>query len=334
MRTVCLCYLLLAGVILAESDTNRVRVSIELPSAETVLVGQQVLIPITLFLAERQRGSPTFRLPAVPGGALVQISGSPTFGTEELDGISFATWTYTLGFYAQRAGEHPVGSIEVSVEQPEGGGVWKPLSVQTKPCVLQSRLPEGASRDLPLVTSDAFELTETWEPERETFRVGDAVTRTVALKGENVLAMGLPPVRFVTPYGLAAYSQKPHLEETSNRGDVSGARRDSVVYVCEQAGHFVLPEIRMQWYQPNANLLRVLVLPERVLEVQAAPSAATEDTEVSPSASWEGRGILLLGMGGVTLAGLFLLLWLIMKPYVRRYQNRPRCLPPLNPNHD
>ena len=49
-----LIFVLMLASVYAESDPDRLRVSVEPGTGEPVWVGQQVLIPVTLFLADRQ----------------------------------------------------------------------------------------------------------------------------------------------------------------------------------------------------------------------------------------------------------------------------------------
>lgn len=325
--------MLMLGPAYAESDPNRLRVSIDTGTNEPVWVGQQVLISITLFMVDRQRGSPTFRLPQVPGGVLIQIPGSPVFDSEEYDGISFASWTYSLAFYPHRVGEHNIGVIEVLVDQPEGNGTWKRLQVETQPFVIVSRLPAAAADKASLITSTQLEVTEQWDPEQTDLKVGDAITRKITIKAADVLAMGLPPIKFQSPEGLAVYPQTPQVNEQAYRGKVTGERVDEVIYICERAGSFTLPAVRINGFNPETEMLEETVLPEKILQVMANPALVTQGSE-SKSKLLDSSAKTALWkfalMAVIAAFGLFALIRL--KRRLSRYLIRPRGLNPLNPS--
>ena len=65
---------------------------------------------------------------------------------------------------------------------------------------------------------------------------GDAFTRHITLRATHVTAMMLQPVISSSIPGLPAYEDEPQLRNTSNRGEASAERRQSITYVVEQAG--------------------------------------------------------------------------------------------------
>ena len=75
-----------------------------------------------------------------------------------------------------------------------------------------------------LVSTPRLTVTERYDPLPETAKVGDAVTRTVTLRGEDTFALALPPVTFAPVDGTRLYGARPRLDDAVDRGDVVDQR--------------------------------------------------------------------------------------------------------------
>ena len=69
-------------------------------------------------------------------------------------------------------------------------------------------------------------------------KVGDSITRTVAIRAEGTPAMLLPPTTFVRLDGLALYPNQSLLQDNLDRrtGVQSTTRTDEATYMLERGG--------------------------------------------------------------------------------------------------
>jgi hypothetical protein len=142
------------------------------------------------------------------------------------------------------------------------------------PFTLHSRLPAAAQGLSMLVTTTELTAEESWKPDQADVRVGDAITRTITLRAADIMGMGLPPLRFDTPDGVAVYPKAPSVKDEIYRGDVAGTRVETSVYVLEQEGTFKLPALTIPWFNPETRTLQQVDLPSRELTVAANPAFA------------------------------------------------------------
>ena len=59
----------------------------------------------------------------------------------------------------------------------------------------------------------------------------------------------------------------------SEREELQGQRRETITYVCERPGHFVIPAAHFTWWNLQEERLETVDFPERVLEVAPNPAA-------------------------------------------------------------
>lgn len=334
MRLV-LCLLL---VMVSSVAADEIYVRVDVPS-EPSWVGQQVLVPVTVALSKRPSGSPEFRIPEVSGGVMVFIPG-PIYGREEIDGVSYTTWTYSLAFYAHRQGEHSVPEIVVTARVPRGDGSWQRVTASTKSFVLNSRLPVGAEGISSLITTPKLTVEESWTPERSEVQVGDAITRSITLQAPAVIGMGFPPLVLKAPDGVATYPKPAKVEDEAYRGDIKGQRVETVVYVCEKVGTVVIPAVTIPWFDPEAKRLNRIELPARTLNIIPNPAfvGRADYSNVSGGVSWRFAWRVLGGLLALFVVSALTLKFTVPKlrcvasrlATFRRYLRDP--LPPLNPS--
>jgi hypothetical protein len=130
--------------------------------------------------------------------------------------------------------------------------------------------------------------------------------------------MGFPALSFAPVEGVGVYPKAPEITDQTYRGDITGKRVETVVYLFEREGDITLPGLVIPWFDLGAGELKRVSFPPRSLKVSANPALAVTPPETPQSASgkrWQAflpTLILLLALGG----GWFL---------VRRYRATVRA---------
>lgn len=131
-------------------------------------------------------------------------------------------------------------------------------------------------------------LEESWSREPDELTTGDSVTRTVTVSGSGLQGAQLPPLEFPDTPGLKHYPDKPNIEEADADTGVVGLRTDSAAMVPVRPGVYLIPEVRIPWWDIEQDRLRYAVLPER--EITVRPAAGTADAGTTDGALSEGDG--------------------------------------------
>lgn len=128
-------------------------------------------------------------------------------------------------------------------------------------------------------------IRETWSTPPEQLRVGESSTRTIQIVGDGLQGAQLPPVLFAPIDGLKYYPDQPQISEQETTNGLQGVRQDSAAVVPTRAGSYVIPEIRIPWWDTQNQKLQFAVLPARTLTVTAEKATEQPATDPAPAAA-------------------------------------------------
>jgi len=191
----------------------------------------------------------------------------------------------------------------------------KAFEFQTEPLQLTVKLPPGVKEGALLVTTASFALYHDWQPESGAAKTGDAFTLTVRRRAKDISAMLLPPLPVFHAEGaegLAAYPQPPEVNDKTNRGDLTGERIDSIIWVAEKPGSYNIPGIRFQWWDPNSRELKQQIVPGLDLDILPSPADETSANTIDKPGELDSDYLWFLIVLFATFASAFL--WFRLKP--------------------
>jgi hypothetical protein len=252
------------------------RVRAALGGTGDVWVGQKLTLVVELLAPGYFASSPVFDLPQVAGILILPPTDRPVVGTETVEGISYTVQRHELAVFARRAGGFDIPPFTVRFDfTPSAGGAGAVAqAVRTEPLRFTANLPPGAEGLRTLVSARSLTAEETWQPQAVNAKAGDALTRTITFSAADVPGMAFPPFRAVRVQGLGVYARNPEVLDHSERGALVGRRRETITYVCERPGHFVIPAAHFTWWNLDDQRLETIDFPERVVDVAANPAFA------------------------------------------------------------
>ena len=253
-----------------------------------VLVGEHVTIIVELLTVTTFASAPIFELPKIPGAILMQLEARPILGTEKVDGETYTVQRHELALFVMRPGVAQIPPFTVRFDSPPRFGE-KPIEYRQSTPALQveARMPPGAENLPGLIVTRELRVDETWHPQPQKARVGDAFTRTVTLTAPDVPGMVFPPLPLAKIEGLAVYPKPPSVQDQVERGDLTGKRTETVTYICERPGQYTLPALVIPWWDlKNQQLMRV-TLPAVTLEVDPGPAQSRDTTAPAAATPWQ-----------------------------------------------
>lgn len=265
----------------AETQTDNIRVSVT-PKGE-VRVGQRVTLTIDLMTTTWFSGSPEFDLPEIPGAIVIKVGSFGLNRTETINGTKYSVQGHEFAMFVQRPGEIIIQPFNVRFF-PAVPGETKPRDVTIKAPELRvtATMPPGAEKLATLISTTQFNLSETWDPKPDTAKVGDAFTRNITMRAEDVLGMAFPPLETPDIKGLGIYSKDPSVTDKMDRGSFTGERTETITYVCEEAGKATLPEVVIHWWDMENDELKTETLPSVKLKVKPNPKLFKEAGSSTP----------------------------------------------------
>jgi hypothetical protein len=289
----------------AQALEARARAALELEGP--AWVGQEVVLKVELMTDGLSFSGQRIRVPDVPGALVLEDAVSTVNLSEQVDGETWQVLSYRYPVFAQRAGRIELPPMDVAFAVSEGyGSEPVPFELQTEALSLEVRSPPGVEDLTRLVTTTEFSLEVSVTPEPAGLKVGDALTRTVRRTAKAVSGMAFAPLPTPDVPGVAVYPKAPEVDDTHNRGELTGTRLESVTYVLQRAGALTIPGTELQWWDPVAERLDTATVPALTIEVAEnhGLSAGVDATARAAGLAAEHPWALLAGLAGMA-AGLW-----------------------------
>jgi hypothetical protein len=298
-----------------------------------VWVGQAVTLVVELLAPGYFSGAPAFDLPDPKGLLMVPPGGSPTISTEEVEGTSYTVQRYEFSVFARRAGVQTIPSLAARFRFKRNplDAALESVAVKTEGLSFTAQLPPGAEKLGFVICARDLQWVETWTQEPKKAKAGDAFTRTITFTASNVPAMLFPPFPAGQIDGLGIYPKPPEVRDQTERGEMTGRRRDTITYVCKRPGRFRIPAARLTWWDIDTRQLRTIEFPARMLDVTENSALAVASGDAKDRSYWA-REVKRLGLWTLTavFAASLILGWRLVGQKVVAFF-RPVHLSPLNP---
>jgi hypothetical protein len=256
------------------------------------------------------------------GDAIVEPAGEDRQYTTQRNGTTYQVTERRYAIYPQHSGpltiQGPVLSAAVPVQDGRrrslrerffGGGPFADMDrllggapfadfpdfdslfTETRPVRLHGEdvaldvqpRPAGVQGDW--LPAKSLTLTEAWSPDPPVFRVGEPVTRTIALIADGVSAAQLPDLALPAVAGLKAYPDQPQNETHAQDGSLITTRTLRTALIPTAPGKLTLPGLQVHWWDTRAQQARVATLPGRTVEVlPGTAGSAAADLPGAPAA--------------------------------------------------
>jgi len=159
---------------------------------------------------------------------------------------------------------------------PDLGGMFgetRPVRIRARDVTLAVR-PQPAGVQGNWLPARSLTLTEAWSPDPPVFRVGEPVTRTIALVADGLSAAQLPDLTPPVPAGMKLYPDQPQSESRAEGDSLIVTKTMQAALVPTAPGELTLPDFRVRWWDTDAQQARVATLPGRTIEVLPASPGA------------------------------------------------------------
>lgn len=248
---------------------------------DEVYVQEQLVLTIKLFFSGNLiRGE--LSEPEHPD-AIIESLGKQREYSRYRDGVRFRLVERRYAIYPQQTGEFSLDAIrfEGRARTPEGQLKFLRDSEKLFDIPVKA-IPADFSGDTWLPASQ-LELSESGLPNEQTLATGQNLTRTLVLEAHGLPSETLPPFPEQAIPGIRTYPEQPARAADSDRDGITSSLTQTTALVPVQDGDLVLPEIRIPWWDTEADEEKIAVIPARTLSVSVPPGQAS--TSVQDSAN-------------------------------------------------
>jgi len=278
-------------------------------SPEDVWVGQKVVLHVDVLAKDGWAQLRKVADADVNGAYLIRLESQGTRLSETIDGDSYTGQRYQFMLFAQRDGKITVPPIPVDVEIRTWGadGGTRTERMSSPSVVFGVRTPPGAEGIHGLISTGSLTADQSWDPETEDLKVGDAIKRTIALRADDLSGMAFAPTMHDKIDGIGIYPSEPVVEDRFARGDLVGTRIETVTYVFERAGNFELPSVERTWWDTGSEELQQIVLSG--LKPRITGGSLTEPAPLQQAEQQQDNRLLLALLMLILVSGVGLLVF-------------------------
>ena len=205
--------------------------------------------------------------------AVVEATGEQRYQTL-VDGRYYQVIERRYSIYPQTSGELsiPALTLQARVEgyRPSMLDPGRLVVKRSQTHRLTIKPPPSEFKGAVWLPAKELVLTETWSKDPDGIQVGDSITRTVNIQANGLLGSQLPALPMYTLANAKLYPDQAKIEKTDEQSKWSGVRSESMAIIPTQTGEFVLPEVRVPWWNTVTNKAEVAILPERRFAVAPA----------------------------------------------------------------
>jgi pyruvate/2-oxoglutarate dehydrogenase complex dihydrolipoamide acyltransferase (E2) component len=160
------------------------------------------------------------------------------------------------------------------------------VRVRSNPVTLHVQARPGDAKDGWFLPAKRVDLAQSWDPAKPTFRVGDAVSRTVVLRALGASSEQLPRFELPSIDGIRQYPEGTRDQTVPSDEGVISVLEQKIGLVPTRAGTLTLPAIEVQWFDVQSKQSRTATLPAETIEILPASGASTASAAAAaPQAS-------------------------------------------------
>lgn len=254
---------------------------------QQVIVTQRLLHVVPLLPTRASMSHPELE----KGKGLIQQLGNTKSGVINRNGVRYNMIERRYAVFPQVSGELTIGRtvfqgalddrrsrqldpFGIGGKQVRRFSVPLVINVQPHPQVKSTWLP-----------ANSLTLNAHWEPVNKTLKAGEPVTLTVAIIADGLMAEQLPALDIKPPMGIKGYANQPEFRNDLGGASVIGMREEKWVLMGTADGSYVLPEIKIDWWDLKAKKLQTARLDATPLKVTGLGQTNPTNTANKPDST-------------------------------------------------
>jgi hypothetical protein len=277
-----------------------------------LVVQQQLLYVEKLYYAENHQNAQLTPLEVTD--ARIQAIGEVQNYTTVVNGRRFGVYERRFLIFPEVAGELfiPGQRFTATVANPyDRWSRGREVKATSQPLRLNvAAIPADYPKNAQWLPASQLSLSESFSQDPSTWQLGDAVTRTLSLKAQGVQGNQLPEIKLPALSGVRYYPDQAKQEDSLSEQGVTGTSVQAAALVATQGGTLVLPEIRLPWWNTQAQRLEYVTLPAHSIRIKGAPASAPAAPSPAPEAATINPTAQTISAKAVTGASALNPLWL------------------------
>lgn len=246
---------------------------------EELYVQEQLLFTVKLYYDVGFNQGAQLTTPQVENSVVQQLGSDETY-QEMVDGIRYNVVERKFVIFPQGSGELAIPPVYFNATIG-GRGLSSLLRTQSgRQINLASETHQVTVKSKPAsfpgqtwLPAARLAISESWSGATEELSVGESLTRNIVIRAEGLSSSLLPGITYENIPGLKFYPDQPERNDSADRAGVTGSRAEGTAIVPSEPGEYLMPEIRLPWWNTQTDSLEFATIPAHTLTVLPAASS-------------------------------------------------------------
>lgn len=247
--------------------------------AQSIFLQQQILYTVKIHLSrDIERGQLT--LPQLEGAVVEQIGDDRDY-QQILNGVRYRIIERKYAIIPQASGNFlikgPIFEAEVLTNSRRSFANFGRTQRITRraPDIQIDVQPIPSSYSFTWIPSELVEVTEEWQGDIDNLVTGEPITRTITLTALGLTKEQLPSIEMPYHPSFKVYPEQPKLTTVERNNDLIAQGVYNSAIIPSESGSFVLPELRIPWFNVKTGNTEFAYIPAKTIEVKPAAFSDT-----------------------------------------------------------
>lgn len=236
-------------------------------------INQQVIYTVKIYNSRRLLDT-QYQPPETDNALMIPLGDTQSYQTVE-QGKTYAVEEQRYAIFPQKSGA-------ITVKPPVFTALTydvtpTQIKTQNKPIVLTIKsAPNNVAHSKDWLPAKNINLSENYDNSQQNFKQDSTLVRTITLEAIGVPAQflqNLPALNVMDKQQFNIYPEPLKQNNIVRNGDIVGTVTLKVTYLLNKAGHIIIPELRIPWFNIATGKAETAVLPPHSLEIKASSAA-------------------------------------------------------------
>ena len=313
-------------------------------SPEQPYIQSQVIYTLRLY-TRVQIAQAQLNEPELADAVVTKLDEDKNF-IETIKGIEYSVTERKYAIFPQKSGKMTIKPLTLTAEVLTSSGSGfndffnstRTKRVTSKEITLDVKPAPKTFTDSHWLAAEDLKITQDWSGDVSQMKVGEPLTRTLTITAKGATVGSLPELHQTLADSLKIYPDQPVLKEQKSDDGITAIRQEKTALIPAKDGKFVLPEIKVTWFNTKTNKTEVASIPATTIQVQAnatmpAPAPAPVNQTQTLSTEPVSKPATEQSISNwFWVSMVLLLLWLITLFYV--FTRLPKTNRVINDNYE
>lgn len=218
------------------------------------------------------------------GDAVIEKLGDDSNYNTQINGVNYLVTERKYAIFPQKSGSVTIKPLALTAEvvassRPNFNGFFNSQTTRTKK--ISSKSVKLDVKPAPAtftgkhwLSAEQLVLKEEWSGDNQQMKVGEPLTRTLALLAKGTTVGQLPELNSGKINDqLKTYPDQPVLQEQKKPEGLIAFREEKIAIIPSKAGFYKLPAIEIPWFNSQSQKMEVAKIPETTITVLEAAGA-------------------------------------------------------------